>query len=79
MCRDTVISVQVDPVRPCDWGKECVCVCVGGAVCLQSEREVRLVSSVFWREQRLLDMLRSRSAGSQLLFQQHTLGCGELV
>ncbi len=49
VCWDTVISVQVDPVWPFDGGRN---VRVSGTgecrrgVCLQSEREVRLVSSV---------------------------------
>jgi len=45
----------------------CVCVCVGGAVCLQSEREVRLVSSVCVLE-------RGAAAGHAELIQQ-TLEC----
>lgn len=49
VCWDTVISVQVDPVWPFDGGRN---VRVSGTgecrrgVCFQSEREVRLVSSV---------------------------------
>ncbi len=35
--------MQVDPVRPVDGGGMCEC---RRGICLQSEREVRLVSSV---------------------------------
>lgn len=46
-----------------------VCVCVGGAVCLQSEREVRLVSSV------CVCVLERAAAGHAELIQQDAEEC----
>lgn len=46
-----------------------MCVCVGGAVCLQSEREVRLVSSV------CVCVLERAAAGHAELIQQDAEEC----